>query len=112
MDISCFVMSVLFFSVLDKKNGRWSCNFLCLLCLSYLNGNCVTTPCLFVLLCYLHKIHHFVQVYLYGGHVTSWKNEHGEELLFVSSKVLHISTGLSVGSFASNSFFLLNRSPG
>lgn len=28
------------------------------------------------------------QVYLYGGHVTSWKNDHGEELLFVSSKVL------------------------
>jgi len=27
------------------------------------------------------------QVYLFGGHVTSWKNEHGEELLFVSSKV-------------------------
>ncbi|KAI3782241.1 hypothetical protein L2E82_12281 [Cichorium intybus] len=26
------------------------------------------------------------EVYLYGGHVTSWKNEHGEELLFVSSK--------------------------
>nr|KAJ0188620.1 hypothetical protein LSAT_V11C900482900 [Lactuca sativa] len=25
-------------------------------------------------------------VYLYGAHVTSWKNEHGEELLFVSSK--------------------------
>lgn len=34
--------------------------------------------------------------------MTSWKNEHGEELLFVSSKVLHISTGLSVGLFASN----------
>ncbi|PKI38146.1 hypothetical protein CRG98_041469 [Punica granatum] len=27
------------------------------------------------------------EVYLYGGHVTSWKNEHGEELLFVSNKV-------------------------
>ena len=27
------------------------------------------------------------QVYLYGGQVTSWKNDHGEELLFVSSKV-------------------------
>nr|KAJ0189489.1 hypothetical protein LSAT_V11C800417290 [Lactuca sativa] len=26
------------------------------------------------------------RVYLYGAHVTSWKNEHGEELLFVSSK--------------------------
>ncbi|XVF47630.1 hypothetical protein PTKIN_Ptkin03bG0125200 [Pterospermum kingtungense] len=29
-----------------------------------------------------------VEVYLYGGHVTSWNNEHGEELLFVSSKAL------------------------
>ncbi|KAF9616234.1 hypothetical protein IFM89_029010 [Coptis chinensis] len=27
------------------------------------------------------------EVYLYGAHVTSWKNDHGEELLFVSSKV-------------------------
>ncbi|XP_037491125.1 putative glucose-6-phosphate 1-epimerase isoform X3 [Jatropha curcas] len=26
------------------------------------------------------------EVYLYGGQVTSWKNEHGEELLFASSK--------------------------
>jgi hypothetical protein len=29
------------------------------------------------------------QVYLYGGQVTSWKNELGEELLFVSSKVIN-----------------------
>ncbi|XP_031398089.1 putative glucose-6-phosphate 1-epimerase [Punica granatum] len=28
------------------------------------------------------------EVYLYGGHVTSWKNEHGEELLFVSNKAI------------------------
>ncbi|KAL3532787.1 hypothetical protein ACH5RR_006308 [Cinchona calisaya] len=28
------------------------------------------------------------EVYLYGGHVTSWKNEHREELLFLSSKAL------------------------
>ncbi|XP_015570974.1 putative glucose-6-phosphate 1-epimerase isoform X1 [Ricinus communis] len=28
------------------------------------------------------------EVYLYGGQVTSWKNEHGEELLFVSSKAI------------------------
>ncbi|CAL9083650.1 unnamed protein product [Musa textilis] len=27
------------------------------------------------------------EVYLYGGHVTSWKNNHDEELLFLSSKV-------------------------
>ncbi|CAN1808192.1 Putative glucose-6-phosphate 1-epimerase [Linum perenne] len=29
------------------------------------------------------------EVYLYGGHVTSWKNEHKEELLFVSSKATY-----------------------
>lgn len=29
----------------------------------------------------------FSQVYLYGAQVTSWKNDHAEELLFVSSKV-------------------------
>ncbi|XP_057787245.1 putative glucose-6-phosphate 1-epimerase [Salvia miltiorrhiza] len=29
-----------------------------------------------------------VEIYLYGAHVTSWKNEHGEELLFVSSKAI------------------------
>ncbi|KVH87706.1 putative glucose-6-phosphate 1-epimerase [Cynara cardunculus var. scolymus] len=35
----------------------------------------------------LHQHHgSSVEVYLYGGHVTSWKNEHGEELLFMSSK--------------------------
>lgn len=28
------------------------------------------------------------EIYLYGGHVTSWKNDHGEELLFVSSKAV------------------------
>ncbi|KZV33962.1 Galactose mutarotase-like superfamily protein isoform 1 [Dorcoceras hygrometricum] len=28
------------------------------------------------------------EIYLYGAHVTSWKNEHGEELLFVSSKAI------------------------
>ncbi|KAK9097847.1 hypothetical protein Syun_024892 [Stephania yunnanensis] len=26
------------------------------------------------------------EIYLYGAHVTSWKNEHGDELLFVSAK--------------------------
>lgn len=56
--------------------------------------------CLFVLvnLCMLFiqtQLHFFMfgvsfleQVYLYGAQVTSWKNEHGEELLFLSSKVL------------------------
>ncbi|XP_071716354.1 putative glucose-6-phosphate 1-epimerase [Rutidosis leptorrhynchoides] len=29
-----------------------------------------------------------VEVYLYGAHVTSWKNEDGEELLFISSKAV------------------------
>ncbi|XP_047341260.1 putative glucose-6-phosphate 1-epimerase [Impatiens glandulifera] len=28
------------------------------------------------------------EVYFYGGHVTSWKNDHGEELLFLSSKAI------------------------
>ncbi|XP_031258499.1 putative glucose-6-phosphate 1-epimerase [Pistacia vera] len=28
------------------------------------------------------------EVYLYGGHLTSWKNDHYEELLFVSSKAI------------------------
>ncbi|XP_030967730.1 putative glucose-6-phosphate 1-epimerase [Quercus lobata] len=28
------------------------------------------------------------EVYLYGAQVTSWKNEHGEELLFLSSKAI------------------------
>ncbi|KAM0005229.1 putative aldose 1-/Glucose-6-phosphate 1-epimerase, galactose mutarotase-like domain superfamily [Helianthus debilis subsp. tardiflorus] len=28
-----------------------------------------------------------VEVYLYGAHVTSWKNEQGQELIFLSSKV-------------------------
>ncbi|KAF2301647.1 hypothetical protein GH714_028475 [Hevea brasiliensis] len=28
------------------------------------------------------------EIYLYGGQVTSWKNEHREELLFVSSKAI------------------------
>ncbi|KAG2568532.1 putative glucose-6-phosphate 1-epimerase [Panicum virgatum] len=28
------------------------------------------------------------EVHLYGGQVTSWKNGHGDELLFVSSKAI------------------------
>ncbi|GMP34400.1 hypothetical protein CsSME_00007289 [Camellia sinensis var. sinensis] len=31
-----------------------------------------------------------VEVYLYGGQVTSWKNDHGEEMLFVSSKATFV----------------------
>lgn len=48
----------------------------------------VLIPMVFCVL-YCHIIGYFspFQVYLYGGHVTSWKNDHGEELLFVSSKV-------------------------
>ncbi|KAI3932628.1 hypothetical protein MKW98_012599 [Papaver atlanticum] len=34
----------------------------------------------------LREVRSSAEVYLYGGHVTSWKNDHGEELLFVSSK--------------------------
>ncbi|KAL0904670.1 hypothetical protein M5K25_026800 [Dendrobium thyrsiflorum] len=37
---------------------------------------------------YLPDIAWWLTVYLYGAHVTSWKNDHGEELLFVSSKVM------------------------
>uniref|UniRef100_A0A2P2KNK0 glucose-6-phosphate 1-epimerase n=2 Tax=Rhizophora mucronata TaxID=61149 RepID=A0A2P2KNK0_RHIMU len=29
-----------------------------------------------------------VEVYLYGAHVTSWKNDNGEELLFLSNKAI------------------------
>ncbi|KAJ9557915.1 hypothetical protein OSB04_012529 [Centaurea solstitialis] len=37
----------------------------------------------------LREIHgSSVEVYFYGAHVTSWKNEQGEELLFVSSKAI------------------------
>ncbi|KAG6493849.1 putative glucose-6-phosphate 1-epimerase [Zingiber officinale] len=28
------------------------------------------------------------EMYLYGGHVTSWRNDHGEELLFLSTKAI------------------------
>ncbi|XP_074575543.1 putative glucose-6-phosphate 1-epimerase isoform X1 [Curcuma longa] len=28
------------------------------------------------------------EVYLHGGHVTSWRNDHGEELLFLSTKAI------------------------
>ncbi|XP_057537054.1 putative glucose-6-phosphate 1-epimerase [Amaranthus tricolor] len=28
------------------------------------------------------------EIYLFGGHVTSWKNDHGDELLFLSNKAI------------------------
>ncbi|KAL7162215.1 hypothetical protein ACSBR2_042655 [Camellia fascicularis] len=31
-----------------------------------------------------HHHHHHHKVYLYGVQVTSWKNDHGQELLFVN----------------------------
>ncbi|KQJ84423.1 putative glucose-6-phosphate 1-epimerase [Brachypodium distachyon] len=37
------------------------------------------------------------EVYLYGGQVTSWKNDHGDELLFVSSKAISKSIGAISG---------------
>jgi glucose-6-phosphate 1-epimerase len=37
----------------------------------------------------LRQIHgSAVELYLYGAHVTSWKNDHGEELLLLSSKAI------------------------
>jgi hypothetical protein len=42
---------------------------------------------LFRLNCTFYELVLLEQVYLYGAQVTSWKNEHGEELLFLSSKV-------------------------
>uniref|UniRef100_A0A0C9S9E8 glucose-6-phosphate 1-epimerase n=1 Tax=Wollemia nobilis TaxID=56998 RepID=A0A0C9S9E8_9CONI len=69
------------------------------------------------------------QVYLFGGHVTSWKNERGEELLFVSGKAIFkppkaIRGGIpicfpqfgSCGSleqhgFARNRFWSVDRNP-
>lgn len=53
-------------------------NFFCLFVCSF-RPNCI-------FLCL--EFSFLEQVYLYGAQVTSWKNEHGEELLFLSSKVL------------------------
>ncbi|MBA0622073.1 hypothetical protein Godav_007642 [Gossypium davidsonii] len=50
------------------------------------------------------------EVYLYGGHVTSWKNEHGEELLFVSSKFSNHGPLQSHG-FARNRFWSIGPDP-
>ncbi|TYI24722.1 hypothetical protein ES332_A05G004500v1 [Gossypium tomentosum] len=49
-------------------------------------------------------------MYLYGGHVTSWKNEHGEELLFVSSKFSNHGPLESHG-FARNRFWSIDPDP-
>ncbi|KAH9805832.1 glucose-6-phosphate 1-epimerase [Citrus sinensis] len=50
------------------------------------------------------------EVYLYGGHVTSWKNDHGEELLFVSSKFASLGSLESHG-FARNRFWSIDTDP-
>ncbi|KAK1366769.1 Glucose-6-phosphate 1-epimerase [Heracleum sosnowskyi] len=36
----------------------------------------------------LREIRSSAEIYLYGAHVTSWKNDYGEELLFVSNKAI------------------------
>ncbi|CAN1222732.1 Putative glucose-6-phosphate 1-epimerase [Linum grandiflorum] len=50
------------------------------------------------------------EVYLYGGHVTSWKNDHGEELLFVSSKFSNHGS-LEAHGFARNRFWSVESDP-
>ncbi|KAH0906682.1 hypothetical protein HID58_038509, partial [Brassica napus] len=50
------------------------------------------------------------EVYLYGGHVTSWKNENGEELLYLSSKFSNLGTLESHG-FARNRIWEVDASP-
>lgn len=64
--LECFFLSELSLAIMDL-----CLKLCCLLCKNHFNVINIL----------------FLQVYLYGGHVTSWKNEHGEELLFVSSKV-------------------------
>ncbi|KAL2338664.1 hypothetical protein Fmac_013110 [Flemingia macrophylla] len=55
------------------------------------------------------------QVYLYGGHVTSWKNDHAEELLFLSSKDKFKQFGslgtLDQHGFARNRVWTIDDSP-
>jgi hypothetical protein len=46
-----------------------------------------TAPYFFIFIFLCLEFSSLEQVHLYGAHVTSWKNEHGEELLFLSSKV-------------------------
>ncbi|CAL0308595.1 unnamed protein product [Lupinus luteus] len=50
------------------------------------------------------------EVYLYGGQVMSWKNELGEELLFVSSKFSNLGS-LEHHGFARNKFWTLDPNP-
>ncbi|RYR30239.1 hypothetical protein Ahy_B01g055053 [Arachis hypogaea] len=52
----------------------------------------------------------FGVVYLYGGHVTSWKNDHGEELLFLSSK-FSCHGNLDQHGFARNRFWAIDDHP-
>lgn len=47
----------------------------------------------------IHFVSLFIQVYLYGGQVSSWKNEKGEELLVMSSKVTSDSLYLLLRSY-------------
>ncbi|CAH2069645.1 unnamed protein product [Thlaspi arvense] len=50
------------------------------------------------------------EVYLYGGHVTSWKNENGEELLYLSSKFSNLGALESHG-FARNRIWEVDATP-
>ncbi|KAG1331902.1 Glucose-6-phosphate 1-epimerase [Cocos nucifera] len=50
------------------------------------------------------------EVYPYGGQVTSWKNDHGEELLFVSSKFSN-NGPLEQHGFARNRFWSIDTDP-
>ncbi|KAL5216588.1 hypothetical protein ABZP36_007989 [Zizania latifolia] len=50
------------------------------------------------------------EVYLYGGHVTSWKDEHGEELLFVSNKFSNFGN-LEQHGFARNRTWSVETDP-
>ncbi|CAN1190794.1 Putative glucose-6-phosphate 1-epimerase [Linum perenne] len=53
---------------------------------------------------------HSAEVYLNGGQVTSWKNEYGEELLFLSSKFGTHGT-LQQHGFARNTVWTIDKDP-